>query len=128
MGRARKNFDSFTIAVPVKRGLWERIRQAAKSEKVSISELMRQLAESYLDGSQVMIEYWDSVHFKNLQKPPGLARRRCVGWIVEETSDCVKILSDMPVERLPGEIAALGSEGYSISRADIIRMQRVGCA
>src|SRR2546427_3677433 len=105
MGRPRKNFASFTIAVPIRRGLWKKIRAATKREKVSISELMRQLAESYLNGSQVVIEYWDSVHFKNLPKLPGLARRRCVGWVVEETNDCIKILSDMSVEKLPGEIA-----------------------
>ena len=117
-----------SLRPPVKRGLWEKIRQVTERERVSISELMRQLAESYLNGSQVLVEYWDSVHFANLPRPPGLARRRCVGWIVEETRDCVKILSDMPVEKLPGEITSLGSAGYTISRADIIRLQRIGCA
>lgn len=102
------------------------MQAAAASEKISMCQLLRELAQSFLTERLAVYDYHDHVGWANVPVFPGLAKRKCVGWKAEEDANSITIVSDMADGKLPDEVTSLGSRGFTLSKRDIVSIRRVG--
>src|SRR5437867_11607448 len=96
MGRPRKVFSNFRVVVPVDRGLWESLREAARKEDTSVTGLARSLFQSFLCEPAYHLVYMDPLVFENVANPGSYtpARRECLGWLESADMNHVRIVWD----------------------------------